>query len=97
MGEGTEMQNLETFTEVFNCAIIGLADSGSQRPLEAPEPPLTRIPSEGHKLRSDILAVEDGNIRAMQYFVSDFIWDDDKILLKYRNMKPKYWRPQGDV
>ena len=32
------------------------------------------------------LAVEDGNIRAMQHFVSNVIWDDDKILGKYRNM-----------
>jgi SRSO17 transposase len=32
------------------------------------------------------LAVKDGNIRAMQHFVSDVIWDDDKILYKYRNM-----------
>jgi len=32
------------------------------------------------------LAVKDGNIRAMQHFVSDVIWDDDKILHKYRNM-----------
>jgi len=32
------------------------------------------------------LAVKEGNIRAMQHFVSDVIWDDDKILHKYRNM-----------
>ena len=32
------------------------------------------------------LAVKDGNIRSMQYFVSDVIWDDNKILHKYRNM-----------
>jgi SRSO17 transposase len=32
------------------------------------------------------LAVKDGNIRAMQHFVSDVIWDDEKILHKYRNM-----------
>jgi SRSO17 transposase len=32
------------------------------------------------------LAVKDGNIRSMQHFVSDVIWDDDKILHKYRNM-----------
>ena len=32
------------------------------------------------------LAVKDGNIRAMQHFVSDVIWDDDNILAKYRNM-----------
>ncbi|MBW1800782.1 MAG: transposase, partial [Deltaproteobacteria bacterium] len=32
------------------------------------------------------LAVEEGNIRAMQHFVSDVIWDDNKILHKYHNM-----------
>jgi SRSO17 transposase len=32
------------------------------------------------------LAVEDGNIRGMQHFVSDVIWDDDKILRKYHSM-----------
>ena len=32
------------------------------------------------------LAVKDCNIRAMQNFVSDVVWDDDKILTKYRNM-----------
>jgi SRSO17 transposase len=32
------------------------------------------------------LAVENGNIRAMQHFVSKVAWDDDKILDKYRNM-----------
>ena len=32
------------------------------------------------------LAVEDGNIRAMQHFISDALWDDDKIVYKYRNM-----------
>jgi len=32
------------------------------------------------------LAVENGNIRAMQHFISKVLWDDDKILNKYRNM-----------
>ena len=32
------------------------------------------------------LAVKEGNIRAMQRFVSEAIWDDDKILSKYRSM-----------
>ena len=32
------------------------------------------------------LAVESGNIRAMQHFVSKVIWDDERILFKYRNM-----------
>jgi SRSO17 transposase len=31
------------------------------------------------------LAVEDGNVRAMQRFVSDAQWDDENILSKYRN------------
>ena len=32
------------------------------------------------------LAVKNGNIRAMQHFISKVLWDDDKILDKYRNM-----------
>ena len=32
------------------------------------------------------LAVEDGNIRAMQHFVSDVIWNDSKIIRKYHSM-----------
>ena len=32
------------------------------------------------------LNVEDGKVRAMQRFISDAEWDDNKILYKYRNM-----------
>ena len=32
------------------------------------------------------LAVKDGNVRAMQRFVSDAPWDDGSIMIKYRNM-----------
>ena len=32
------------------------------------------------------LAVEQGNIRAMQHFVSDVMWDDDKVLDKYHTL-----------
>jgi SRSO17 transposase len=32
------------------------------------------------------LAVKDGNVRALQRFVSDAPWDDEKILSKYRNL-----------
>jgi len=32
------------------------------------------------------LSVENGNVRAMQRFISDAEWDDDKIQNKYRNM-----------
>jgi len=32
------------------------------------------------------LAVENGNIRPMQHFISKVLWNDDKILHKYRNM-----------
>jgi len=32
------------------------------------------------------LSVKDGNVRAMQRFVSDATWDDDKISIKYRSM-----------
>lgn len=31
------------------------------------------------------LAVKDGNVRAMQRFISDAEWDDSKIMIKYRN------------
>lgn len=31
------------------------------------------------------LAVKDGNVRALQRFVSDAFWDDDKIRFKYRS------------
>jgi len=30
------------------------------------------------------LAVTDGNVRAMQRFVSDTLWDDDNMIIKYR-------------
>jgi len=32
------------------------------------------------------LAVKDGNVRAMQRFVSDAPWDDDNIIAKYRSL-----------
>lgn len=32
------------------------------------------------------LNVQDGNIRAMQRFISDAPWDDDKIMAKYRSL-----------
>lgn len=32
------------------------------------------------------LAVEDGQVRAMQRAISDALWDEDKILAKYRSM-----------
>jgi len=32
------------------------------------------------------LNVKNGNIRAMQHFISDVQWDDEKLLFKYRNM-----------
>lgn len=32
------------------------------------------------------MSVKDGRIRAMQRFVSDAVWDDDKILVKHRSM-----------
>jgi len=32
------------------------------------------------------LAVEDGNVRTMQRFISDAPWDDDRILAKYRSL-----------
>jgi len=32
------------------------------------------------------LKIENGNVRAMQRFVSDAEWNDEKLLLKYRNI-----------
>ena len=32
------------------------------------------------------LNVVEGNVRSMQRFISDVVWDDDKIYLKYRSM-----------
>lgn len=32
------------------------------------------------------IAVESAKVRAMQFFVSDVVWDNDKILSKYRSM-----------
>jgi SRSO17 transposase len=32
------------------------------------------------------LSIEDGNVRALQRFVSDAPWDDDKIINKYRSL-----------
>ncbi len=32
------------------------------------------------------LNVEDGNVRSMQRFISDMVWDDEKILEKYHGM-----------
>ncbi len=32
------------------------------------------------------LSVENAKVRAMQFFVSDVIWQDEKIMLKHRNM-----------
>ena len=32
------------------------------------------------------LAIENGNVRPMQHFVSKVVWDDKRILYKYRNM-----------
>ncbi|MDZ7697264.1 MAG: transposase [Deltaproteobacteria bacterium] len=32
------------------------------------------------------LAIENGNVRPMQHFVSKVVWDDERILYKYHNM-----------
>ena len=42
-------------------------------------------PLERKSIESIALAVKDGNVRAMQRFVSDAEWDDDKIMVKYRS------------
>jgi SRSO17 transposase len=43
-------------------------------------------PLERKSIEPIALAVEDGNVRAMQRFVSDAPWDDDKISTKYRSL-----------
>jgi SRSO17 transposase len=43
-------------------------------------------PLERKSIEPIALAVKDGNVRAMQRFVSDAPWDDEKILSKYRNL-----------
>lgn len=42
-------------------------------------------PLERKSIEPIALAVKDGNVRAMQRFVSDAPWDDDKIISKYRS------------
>ncbi len=42
-------------------------------------------PLERKSIEPIALAVEDGNVRAMQRFISDAPWDDDKIKHKYRS------------
>jgi SRSO17 transposase len=43
-------------------------------------------PLERKSIEPIALAVKDGNVRAMQRFVSDAPWDDDNIISKYRSM-----------
>lgn len=43
-------------------------------------------PLERKSIEPIALSVEDGNVRAMQRFVSDAPWDDDNILSKYRSL-----------
>ena len=42
-------------------------------------------PLERKSIEPIALAVKDGNVRAMQRFVSDAPWDDEKIIHKYRS------------
>jgi SRSO17 transposase len=43
-------------------------------------------PLERKSIEPIALAVKDGNVRAMQRFVSDAPWDDENMLTKYRNL-----------
>jgi len=43
-------------------------------------------PLERKSIEPIALAVKDGNVRAMQRFVSDAPWDDNKMIAKYRNL-----------
>jgi SRSO17 transposase len=43
-------------------------------------------PIERKSIEPIALAVKDGNVRAMQRFVSDAPWDDENMIAKYRNL-----------
>lgn len=43
-------------------------------------------PLERKSIEPIALAVENGNVRAMQRFVSDAPWDDEKMITKYRSL-----------
>ena len=43
-------------------------------------------PLERKSIEPIALAVKDGNVRAMQRFVSDAPWDDENMIAKYRNL-----------
>ncbi len=42
-------------------------------------------PLERKSIEPIALAVEEGNVRALQRFVSDAPWDEDKMIIKYRS------------
>ena len=43
-------------------------------------------PIERKSIEPIAISVEEGKVRAMQRFVSDAFWDEEKILIKYRSM-----------
>ncbi len=43
-------------------------------------------PLERKSIEPIALAVKDGNVRAMQRFVSDAPWSEDKMIAKYRSL-----------
>lgn len=43
-------------------------------------------PLERKSIEPIAIAVESGKVRAMQFFVSNVVWDNDKIMSKYRSM-----------
>lgn len=53
-------------------------------------------PLERKSIEPIALKVEDGKVRAMQRFVSDAPWDEEKIMLKYRNLvQSDFGSPDG--
>ena len=53
-------------------------------------------PLERKSIEPIALAVKDGNVRAMQRFVSDAPWDDEKMVLKHRsNVNDDLGSPDG--
>jgi SRSO17 transposase len=43
-------------------------------------------PLERKSIEPIAIAVESAKVRAVQFFVSDVVWDNDKIMSKYRRM-----------
>ncbi len=55
-------------------------------------------PIERKSIEPIALAIKDGNVRAMQRFVSDAPWDDENMIAKYRNLvNDDFGSPDGAI